>query len=410
MTDSISVQVCVVGAGPVGGALACRLANAGVSVALIDQSALPPMENPAFDGRAYAIAAGSRQLLEHAGLWDLLDVPPNPIRDIRVSDGRVGQAASRLYLHFNHLKANVDSRPFGWIVEARSLRKALNTRFSTQPNLRLFAPAQAVVTRTAAAAIVKIPDRITIRCGLVVAAEGRNSPLREQAGIPVTRIPYHQTAIVCAVAHERPHNDTALEQFLPAGPFAVLPMASSADAEAGGASHVSAIVWTVSPSDAVILMDLSSDRFAREIGRRLGSHLGAVRPVGRRWSYPLSAMIAHRYVQTRLALVGDAAHGIHPIAGQGLNLGFQDGIELSDSIINAANAQVDVGSNGLLARYHKARRFDNLVMFTITDGMDRLFSTDRHAARIVRDLGIRTVHRLDPVKRIFMLSAMGVAA
>ncbi len=174
-----------------------------------------------------------------------------------------------------------------------------------------------------------------IQCELVVAAEGRKSPLREQAGIPVTRIPYHQTAIVCAVAHERPHHDLALEHFLPAGPFAALPMGPSADAVPGGAPNVSAIVWTERTKDAAALMALDDVRFAREAGRRLGPHLGAIRAVGRRWSYPLSAMIAHRYVDTRLALAGDAAHGIHPIAGQGLNLGFRDGIALADLIIAA---------------------------------------------------------------------------
>lgn len=398
------------GAGPVGGTLACRLASAGVSVALIDQAVLPPMENPAFDGRAYAIAAGSRTLLEDAGLWDVLDVPPNPILDIRVSDGRIGRPPSRLHLHFDHREAGGDPRPFGWMVEARSLRKALNARFPAQAGLHLFAPAKAAVERSDDGALVRIEDGPVIACRLVVAAEGRNSPLREQAGIPVTRIPYGQTAIVCAVSHEYPHHGLALEHFLPAGPFAALPMGPSADAEPGGAPHVSAIVWTERTKDAAAFMALDDGRFAREAARRLGSHLGAIRAVGRRWSYNLSAMIAHRYADTRLALAGDAAHGIHPIAGQGLNLGFRDGIALADLIVEAVRNNADVGGKALLMQYQRMRQPDNLLMFAMTDGIDRLFSTDRRMVRAVRDLGINAVDRLGPMKRLFMRRAMGVTA
>jgi 2-octaprenyl-6-methoxyphenol hydroxylase len=410
MNETLSVQVCIMGAGPVGGTLACRLAGAGISVALIDQATLPPMENPAFDGRAYAIAAGSRALLEDAGLWDVLDVPPNPISDIRVSDGRIGREPSRLHLHFDNRQAGKDPRPFGWMVEARSLRKALNARFPVQDGLRLFAPAKAVVDRSEDGAMVRIEAGPAIQCRLVVAAEGRNSPLREQAGIQVTRIPYHQTAIVCAVAHERPHNDLALEHFLPAGPFAALPMGASTDAEPGGSAHVSAIVWTERTKDAAPLMSLDNARFAREASRRLGPHLGAIRAVGRRWSYPLSAMIAHRYVDTRLVLAGDAAHSIHPIAGQGLNLGFRDGIALTEAIIEAVQKGEDIGGETLLRRYQRVRQADNLLMFAMTDGLDRLFSTNGRLVRMARDAGISAIDHLGPVKRMFVRRAMGLAA
>jgi 2-octaprenyl-6-methoxyphenol hydroxylase len=397
------------GAGPVGGTLACRLARAGVSVALIDKAVLPVMENPAFDGRAYAIAAGSWTLLEDAGLWNILDVPPNPIRNIRVSDGHVGRPPSRLHLHFDQPEAGDGTRPFGWMVEARSLRKALNAQLLVQQGLHLFAPAKAAVERSDAGSLVRLQDGQIIECRLVVAAEGRNSPLREQAGIQSTRIPYHQTAIVCAIAHERPHRDLALEHFLPAGPFAALPMGSSVDAEPGGVPHVSAIVWTERSKNAAAFMALDDERFAREAGRRLGPHLGAIRVVGRRWSYPLSAMIAHRYVGTRLALTGDAAHGIHPVAGQGLNLGLRDGIALADLVIVAAQAGEDIGSRALLAQYQRVRQSDNLLMFAITDGVNRLFSTDRRALRTVRDFGIDAVNRLAPMKRALVRRAMGVA-
>jgi 2-octaprenyl-6-methoxyphenol hydroxylase len=410
MIETLSVQVCIMGAGPVGGTLACRLAKAGISVALIDQAALPPMESPAFDGRAYAIAAGSRGLLEDAGLWGELDVPPNPIRDIRVSDGRVGRPPSRLHLHFDHREAGDDPHPFGWMVEARSLRKALNARFPVQDGLRLFAPVRAVMELADDGGMVRLEGGPTIRCRLVVAAEGRNSPLREQAGIRVTRIPYRQTAIVCAMAHELPHHDLALEHFLPAGPFAALPMGPSIDAEPGGAANVSAIVWTERTADAASFLALDDERFAREAGRRLGPHLGAIRAVGRRWSYPLSAMIAHSYVSARLALAGDAAHGIHPIAGQGLNLGFRDGLALTALIIGAAQKGEDIGGETMLRRYQRLRQSDNLLMFAMTDGIDRLFSTDRRVVRIARDFGIDAIDRLDPMKRMLMRRAMGLTA
>jgi 2-octaprenyl-6-methoxyphenol hydroxylase len=400
------VDVCIVGAGPVGGSLACRLASAGVSVALIDHSPLQPMEDPAFDGRAYAIAAGSRPLLEDAGLWDSLDVPPNPIEDIRVSDGRVGRAPSRLHLHFDHRDASADPSPFGWLIEARSLRKALNRRFRALPDLQVFAPAMAEVERTATHAEIRLSTGATIRSKLVVAAEGRNSPLRQQAGIQVTRIPYHQAALVCAVAHERPHHNLALEHFLPAGPFAALPMGPSIDAEPGGAANVSAIVWTETIAKAATMMALDDKRFVREVGRRLGPHLGEIRSVGRRWSYPLSAMIAHRYTDTRLALAGDSAHGIHPIAGQGFNLGLRDNAILADLIIG----ETDPGDPGVLARYQTQRQADNLLMFGMTDSLDRLFSTDSRLVRAIRDNGLAAVDRITPVKRIFMRTAMGIAA
>jgi 2-octaprenyl-6-methoxyphenol hydroxylase len=409
MGDTIEAEICVMGAGPVGGTLACRLAAAGVATAVVDRAALPPMENPAFDGRAYAIAAGSRDLLVTAGVWDRLPVPPNPILDIRVSDGRLGRRASRLHLHFDHHDAGADAGPFGWMVEARSLRMALNAYFPTLPDLRVFAPATASVERDADGATVRIADGPDLRCRLVVAAEGRQSPLREAAGIPVTRLPYGQTGIVCAISHEKPHHNLALEHFLPSGPFAVLPMGPSADAELGGAPNVSAIVWTERTPVAEQMLKLDDRRFAGEVARRLGGHLGAVRTVGRRWSYPLSAMLAHRYVDTRLALAGDAAHGIHPIAGQGLNLGFRDAIALGDLLIEAAGRGDDPGAPALLARYQRMRRPDNLLMLAMTDGLDRLFSNDNRLLRLVRDVGIAAVDRTPPLKRLFMRRAMGLA-
>lgn len=410
MTETIHAAICIMGAGPVGGTLACRLAAAGIRTVVIDRAPLPPMEHPAFDGRAYAIAAGSRTLLLQSGLWNQLPQAPNPILDIRVSDGRVGRRASRLHLHFDHREVGAQAAPFGWMVEARALRTALNAHMARMPALTILAPAEATVSRAADGVSVQVHGGPEVRCRLVIAAEGRQSKLREQAGIPVTRLPYGQTGIVCAISHDRPHHNVALEHFLPSGPFAALPMGPSPDAEPGGAPNVSAIVWTERTLAAQRILKLDDDRLAREIARRLGDHLGRVRAVGRRWSYPLSAMLVHRYIDTRLALVGDAAHGIHPIAGQGLNLGFQDAIALAGLLIEAQRHGQDPGADALLQRYQRARRPDNLLMLGMTDGLDRLFSNDNPVLRLARDVGIAAVHRTAPLKRFFMRRAMGLDA
>jgi 2-octaprenyl-6-methoxyphenol hydroxylase len=405
MNGSASAEVCVIGAGPVGGTLACQLAAAGIATAVVDRAALPPMEHPAFDGRAYAIAAGSRRLLEQAGLWDELASQACPILDIRVSDGRLGRAASPLFLHFDHRDAGETT--FGHMVEARSLRTALNMRMHALPALRVFAPANAAVERREDGATIRIAGAEAIDCRLVVAAEGRGSPLRAEAGIPVTHLPYDQTGIVCAISHERPHHNVALEHFLPSGPFAQLPMLASPDALEGGAPHLSAIVWTERSIIAQRMLALDDAGLAREIARRLGDHLGAVHIVGRRWRYALGALHAHRYFDTRLALVGDAAHTIHPIAGQGLNLGFRDATALADLVIDASRHGADLGAPDLLLRYQRRRRPDNLLMLTATDALDRLFSNDHPLVRLARDVGIAAVHRLPPLKRLFMRQAMG---
>ncbi len=358
------------------------------------------MERPEFDGRAYAVASGSRAFLEQAGIWSALPQLPCPIHDIRVSDGRVGEQASAFFLHFDHHEA--EGGPFGWMVEARSLRVALNAHMHGLPGLQVHAPATVSIDRKPDGAVVQVTDGPRIACRLVVGAEGRASPSRESEGIPVTRITYRQSGIVCAIAHQYSHNHAALEHFLPAGPFAQLPM-SGIDGE----PNVSAIVWTERADLAPRIMALGEAAFGREISRRLGNHLGTIRPVGRRWLYPLGALHAQRYVGERLVLVGDAAHGIHPIAGQGLNLGFRDAIALSELLAEASEAGVDLGGVTLLRRYQAMRRPDNLLMLAATHALDRLFSTDDPTLRAVRDLGIAGVNRLPRLKRIFMRQAMG---
>jgi 2-octaprenyl-6-methoxyphenol hydroxylase len=397
------VDVCVIGAGPVGGVLACRLAAAGLSVAVVDRAALPPMEHPSFDGRAYAIAAGSKPLLVDAGVWSALPLPAGRIDEIRVSDGKPGRPASPLFLHFD--QKDLGGEALGWMVEARSLRVALNARLHEAQRLSVYAPAEAQVTRSAGEALVELGNGERMTAALVIAAEGRESPLRRSAGITATRWQYPQSAIVCAIAHERPHHQVALEHFLPAGPFAQLPMADGEDG-----AFLSSIVWTEKSATVPRLMALDDQAFAAELRVRLGGHLGTIRPVGRRWMFPLSAMYVHRMVAQRLAVVGDAAHGIHPIAGQGLNLGLRDAIALSALLIAAHRAGEDLGSAALLKRYEHGRRLDHVSMLVATDALDRLFSTDNPLVRTLRDLGLGGVQRMPGLKRFFMRRAMGQAA
>ncbi|MBR0670277.1 UbiH/UbiF/VisC/COQ6 family ubiquinone biosynthesis hydroxylase [Neoroseomonas soli] len=401
MSTPFEVEICVVGAGPVGATLAATLAAAGIRTAVIDAAPLPPMELPAFDGRAYAIALSSKRLLAAAGVWDRLPEAPCPILGIRVADGRPGEPASPLSLHFDH--ADVGEEPFGWLVEARALRVALNAHLAHLPGLHVFAPAQAEVTRGVEGVAVRLSTGQEIRARLVVGAEGRNSALRRQAGIPVSRLDYHCMGIVGAVAHEKPHNNVALEQFLPHGPFAQLPMTGIP-----GHPNVSAIVWTERTAIARAVLAMDDVAYGRQIAARMGGHLGAVTPIGRRWSYPLTAMHAARYTAERLALVGDAAHGIHPIAGQGLNLGFRDVAALAEMVIEAVNAGADPGAPAVLARYQAARRPDSLVMLGATHALERLFTSRLPPLRLARRLGIAAVDRLPGLKRFFATRAMGL--
>ncbi|MGC9270385.1 UbiH/UbiF/VisC/COQ6 family ubiquinone biosynthesis hydroxylase [Acidiphilium sp.] len=402
-----SFDIAIIGAGPVGAALALALADTGRSVLLIDRAALPPMEHPDFDGRAYAIALGSRALLDRAGLWDALPFAPCPIEQIRVSDGKPGRPASPMFLHFDH--RDIGDDPFGWIVEARALRMAIN-RTLADSRVVVHAPAVAAVKRHADHAVVDVAGHGCYRARLIIAADGRASSLRSEAAIPVTRFTYRQSAVVCAIAHELPHGNVALEHFLPGGPFAQLPMNDTSDSGDGtdvsDIEHVSAIVFTESHAIARRLSTMDDAGFTSEVARRLGDHLGAIRLIGKRWTYPLSALHAHRYYATRLALVGDSAHGVHPIAGQGLNLGLRDGMALV-GLIETAD---DPGDAAVLARYQRARRPDNLMMLAATDALDRLFSTDLPPIRLARDIGLAAVNRMPVLKRAFMRTAMGLSS
>jgi 2-octaprenyl-6-methoxyphenol hydroxylase len=407
MTDTLDVTVCIIGAGPVGATLAATLGAAGIPTAVVDSAPLPPMELPDFDGRAYAIALTSQRLLAAAGIWARLPSAPQPIRRIRVADGRPGAPPSPLQLAFDAAGIGAEG-PFGWMVEARALRVALNASLPHLPNLRAFAPARAHVTREAAGASVAVEGGPLIRARLVVGAEGRSSPLRQAAGIAVTRWDYGQIGLVGAFAHEKPHGGTALEMFLPNGPFAQLPLAGPGGFGTAALPHASAFVWSDRTDIGRRALALDEARFGQELRRRLGGHLGAIRPIGRRWSYPLGALWAHRFVAERLALVGDAAHGIHPIAGQGLNLGFRDVAALAEEVIAAVNGNEDPGAAAVLARYQARARPDAMLMLAATHGLEALFGNDLAPVRWARRLGIAAVDRLPGLKRAFARRAMGV--
>lgn len=407
VSPMLEVSVAIIGAGPVGATLAAALAARGVPVAVIDAAPLPPMELSGFDGRAYAIALASKRLLVQAGIWDRLPTTPCPIEGIKVADGRVGEAPSSLDLDFN--AAEVADEPFGWMVEARALRVALNARLPHLAHLHAFAPMTATVARDTNGATVTLADGRMIRAALVIGAEGRNSPLRQQAGIGTARHDYGQIGMVGAFAHELPHHNRALELFLPAGPFAQLPLSDLGSFGTSPLPHASSFVWTERRSVATRMLALPDADFARELRRRIGDHLGAIEPIGRRWHYPLTAMHATRYVAERLALVGDAAHGMHPIAGQGLNIGFRDVAALVDLVAEAHAVGADVGSASLLARYQAMRRPDALMMIGATHVLEKLFGNDIGPVRWARRLGIAAVDRIPRLKRAFARQAMGLS-
>ncbi len=407
--SDLAADVAIVGGGMVGMTLAAALGSAGLSVAIVDAEVPAAMTAAAFDGRSSAIAFGSQQVLAGIGAWAAMAAEAQPILDIRVSDGTATGGVSRLFLHYDHRDLGAgsgvgkDAPPLGFIVENRVIRRALLRRLAELPNVTHAAPARVVgVERRADAAVLHLDDGRSVSSRLVVAADGRNSPVRAAAGIRTTEWAYAQTGIVCTVAHEKPHGGVAHEHFLPAGPFAMLPMVDDVGV------HRSSIVWTERRDLAPAMMALDDAAFAAEIERRFGPSLGRLRPIGGRFAYPLTLVHAERYVDHRLALLGDAAHAIHPIAGQGLNLGLRDVAALAETIVDAQRLGLDIGDGLALERYQRWRRFDNLVLMAVTDGMNRLFSNDIAPVRLARDLGMAAVNRLPPLKRLFMRHAMGM--
>lgn len=385
-------DVMIVGGGLVGAALCVALAQAGLEVVVIDRVDQRGQLDAGFDGRASAIAQAPKRMLSHLGIWEHL-AEATPILDIRVADG-----ASKLFLHYDH--AEIGDAPLGYMVENRHMRSALFQALRPHPGVTYIAPAEITsVERAPEGARLTLSDGRTFNAPLVIGADGRQSYLRGQTDIALTRWSYKQTAIVCTIAHEKPHNNVAHEHFLPSGPFAILPISGNR----------SSIVWTERAGLVPDIMELDDAGFLDALGQRFGDFLGALSLAGPRWTYPLDLQFAHRCIDKRLALVGDAAHGMHPIAGQGLNLGLRDVAALAEVVIEAHRLGLDIGAAHILERYDRWRRFDAMLMLSLTDGINRLFSNDIAPVRLARDVGLALVNRSGPLKRFFMRHAMGEA-
>lgn len=388
----------IIGGGLVGMTLALALEAHGLSTAVVDSANLDATIAPSFDGRASAIASASMRMFEAIGLGPALAPHGCAIDQIRVTDG-----LSPLHLHFD--SAEGGGGPLGTMFENRILRKVLIEQGRKAANIRLFAPARYTdVQRAPGGAQVVLADGTTLTAPLVIAADGRRSRLREAAGIRVAAWRYDQTAIVTMIEHVRSHDNVAFELFYPTGPFAILPMRADPSQATGTRSS---IVWTVPARDAPGYFGLSERALAHEIEKRMGGFLGDIRLIAPASSYPLGFHHAERYIADRLALIGDAAHGIHPIAGQGLNMGLRDVAALTQVLVEAARLGLDLGAEAVLSRYATWRRLDNAMVAGTTDALNRLFGLPGRPAAAVRRFGLAAVERIAPLKRRFMAEARG---
>jgi 2-octaprenyl-6-methoxyphenol hydroxylase len=391
----IRTGMIIVGGGLIGPALALALARPGFRVAIVDRVAAERRAEPDFDGRAYAIAFGSSRLLQALGVWSAVEGKAQEIRDIEVDEGIPGGVA---LLHFD--PRELDEGRVGWIVEDRWLRGALLAAMDEADGITQLAPVElAGVAYDSAGATVRLADGRVLEAPLVIACDGRRSAVAETAGIRRLRWGYEQTGLVNAVAHELPHEGLAHQSFFPGGPFAVLPLPGNR----------SSLVWSERTAEAERLQALDDDAFTAVIAARIGPRLGRIELAGRRWAYPLDLTLAERYVAPRLALAGDAAHGIHPIAGQGLNIGLRDVAALAEVLVEAARIGEDIGAANVLERYERWRRFDATVLALGMDALNRLFSNDNPAVRLVRDTGLGAVNCCGGLRRAFMREAAGVA-
>src|SRR3954467_2251464 len=384
-------DVIILGGGLVGLTLAVALDRHGLASLVIDPAEPEKTLPPAFDGRATAIASASWRMLEAIGVAERLEGEGCPIRSIRVSDGLAPGGIV--------FDAAEDDDPLGIMFETRRLRSSLGEAASAAEKVTLLMPAAAAeIVRDAAGVRVALADGRLATAPLLVGAEGRNSPTREAANIPVARWSYDHNAIVVTVEHERHHENVAYEMFYPSGPFAILPMLPGTR---------SAIVWSVPARDAAAFVDLPDRAMAAEIEKRMGGFLGAVTLAGPRWSYPLGFHHAATMTAQRLVLAGDAAHGIHPIAGQGLNLGMRDAAALAQVLVEGARLGLDLGDAQLLSRYERWRSLDTFMVAAATDGLTRIYGVPGRTASAVRRLGMGLVQRIGPLKDQFMAEARG---
>lgn len=390
------VDILINGGGMVGLPLGLALAQGGFKTLVVDAAPPAKVLEPKFDGRVSALAYASVRMLKALGVWERLAPHAQPIHEILVTDGQAGKPASPFSLHFDAEEVGADS--LGHIAENRHTRAALYAAVEACPNLALEAPASVTsVTIQADSAVARLADGQEVSAALVIAADGRESQLRAQMGMQIIGWSYPQTGIVATVEHEKPHNGVAYEHFLPSGPFAILPMTGNR----------SSLVWTERRAKVPGLLALDEDGFNAELAQRFGAHLGKTRAAGPRWSYPLSFHLAREFVRPRFALAGDCAHGIHPIAGQGLNLGLKDAAALAEVLLDAARLGRDIGALDTLKRYERWRRFDSFALAASTDALNRLFSNDIAPLRHLRDLGLGIVDSIGPARRFFMRHAGG---
>jgi len=388
------VDVLIGGAGFAGLALAIALRQ-GLGPSFAVTVADPALGRAGADARASAIVAAARRLLETIGVWDRVADEAQPILDMVITDSRLQDAVRPVFLTFD---GDVEpGEPFAHMVENGPLVDALVEK----------AKEQGVVLRPAAIADfdlaanrieVQLSDGDPLAARLLVAADGARSTIRERAGIASHGWTYGQSSIVATVAHERDHQGRAEEHFLPSGPFAILPLKG----------RRSSIVWTEEAQEAERVVALPDPEFHAELERRFGLHLGEIEAVGLRRAYPLGFAVARAFIAERLALVGDAAHVIHPIAGQGLNMGLKDVAALAEVIVDAARLGLDPGSLAVLERYQRWRRFDTMAMGIATDGLNRLFSNRSDVLRFARDVGLGLVDRLPALKQLFIREAAGL--
>ncbi|WP_435165440.1 UbiH/UbiF/VisC/COQ6 family ubiquinone biosynthesis hydroxylase [Falsirhodobacter sp. 1013] len=387
-------DIVIIGGGLNGLPLALALAQGGFDVTVADARPAPDRAAAGFDGRAYSLAAASRNLLGAVGVWSRVEDRAQPIRRIRTAGGRAGFGASPFSLTFDG--AEIEGGPMGSMLEDRFLYAALLDAVHDEPRLRLISGDRAVAQGE---------GRVTLASGtelagrLIVACDGRGSGMAQRAGLRRTGWDYGQMALVAAVEHERPHEGVAHQLFLPSGPLAVLPLPGNR----------SSIVWSEKTEIAQAVQALPDAEYLAALEPRFGGFLGRLALVGHRHSYPLSLSLADSFVAPRLALVGDAAHGVHPLAGQGLNLGLRDVAALAEVVIHARRRGEDIGAPDVLARYQDWRRPETRAMALGMDAMNRLFSNENPILRLGRDLGLGAVNALPGVRRGFIRQAAGLS-
>ena len=377
-------DIVVSGASYAGMALALALAEAlpGIEIALVDPVTPRGRTEPARDPRAFAVSASSKHVLDAIGVWDAVAPEAQAVADIEITDSSLDAGIRPTLL--TYANTTDAGEPASWILPGGVLLAELYERARATPGLTFITPATVVGYEAGLhSASVRLADGRTLSARLVVAAEGRKSTLREAAGIKLVGWPYEQTGIVVTVAHELPHQGVAVQHFLPAGPFAILPLTGDR----------SCITWSEGAREARRILALDDDSFLAEIDRRFGGRLGRVTLAGQRASWPLEMHLARAYVAPRLALIGDTAHGVHPIAGQGLNLGLRDVAALAEVVAETLRVGLDPGASDVLKRYERWRRFDSTVSTFAFDSINRLFSNDWTVVRAARDLGLGLVDR-----------------